>query len=407
MEPHATHDELGPGIHALSDEDPLARASAMAVELRAELCVTVKQADAVLASRSALPRIDAELLDTARGLATRLARAERIATRTRERAALEVGERLAGSAGGLAVHPSTIRDRAATVERAQASVADAEQALRDHEADMAAFDRKVEAEVSVAAERADQEDRHLRAEHLRRSNDAVRRTRIRTVVVLLVSVAVGATLVAAGVPWWSAALPAVLAVAWAVNGLRATDAADDDDVESRLAVSSLLSQVGTTADELFQSRRAESELGQQASLLEARRDRALEELRVAERSWRELAGDEVGIDQLDEVIRRYDPQHEDARLLAAETVGVRTTEAVVRQFEERWLALWDKLDRPAPAAADAEAAAEALVGELARAIVLVGEATARVDALAEASPAATIVVLNGPVGAPGAPGVSG
>lgn len=398
-----THDELGPGIHALSDEDPLARASTMAVELSADLCVTTDQADSVLASRSALPRVDAELLATARSLAKRLARAERIAARTRERAALEMGERLASSAGGLAVHPSTIRERAAAVERAQASVADAEQALRDHEADMAAFDSKVEVEISLAAERADQEDRHRRTEHRRRTDDAARRTRIRTVVILLAAIVVAATLLAAKMPWWSAALPAVLAVVWALNGLRSRGGGDDD-IEGRLEASTLLSQVGATADELFQSRRAESELGQQASLLEARRDRALEELRVAERSWWELAGDDVGIDRLDEVVRRYDPQHEDARILAAETVGVRTTEAVVRQFEERWQALWDKLGRPVPPAVDAEAAADALVGELARAIVLVGDATTRGDALAEVAPAATIVVLSGAVDEPGVAG---
>lgn len=372
----------------------------MAVQLRADLCATTEQADSVLASRAALPRLDAKELDAARSLARRLARAERIASRTRDRAVAEVGERLASTSGGLAVHPSTIRERAAAVERARAAVAEAEQALADHEADVAAIDSRLVAEAALAAERADQEARHLRAEHQHHTNRALARERMRLGVVVVVALAVAATLVSTGVPWWSAALLPAVVVTWVIKQLRSSHDVTDDDLEGRLEASSLLSQVGANADELFNARRAESELGQQSSLLEARRDRCLEERRVVERAWRELAGDDVDIDQIDDVMRRYDPQHEDARLLAAETVGVRTTDAVVRQFEERWQSFWAGIDRATPQVSEAEAAAERLAEEVARPIVLVGDAVSRADALAEAAPAATIVVLTESVDEP-------
>ena len=93
-----------------------------------------------------------------------------------------------------------------------------------------------------------------------------------------------------------------------------------DEVEDTSESTSLLQQVAATTDEAFGARRAAAARDDQLLLLRAQRDRAMEEVRVAERAWRDLAGDDP-VEDVEAVVRRFDPQHQDALEVAQETVG--------------------------------------------------------------------------------------
>lgn len=394
------HDDLGPGLHVLREDEPLHLAGSIAVDLQADLCATLPQADALIEVRAALPLIDAPALEEARILAGRLGRAERIAQRTRERAVVEVGQRLARASGGLAVHPSTIRDRAASLEAARARVAAAEAALTDHATQETTIGDSAEVEAAFAVEQAEQAHQVLATDHHARVQGARQRRRLRSLGILVMAIGLGDVLYLAGVPVALVPVPVVLGLLWAVRDLRPRTEDGDEDLQARAEASSLLSQVAASTNEVFNVRRAQFELDEHITLLETQRDRALEDLRVAERAWRELAGDGIDVDQLDDVIRRHDPQHEDARLLARETVGVRTAEAVLRRVEEEWRAFWEARGLEIPDPAAQEESVDELLRRVGRAAVLVGPATARGDDLARVAPAATIVVLTDAVEAP-------
>lgn len=387
MGTHTTYDDLGPGLHVLREIEPLKRAGPMAAQLRGDLCATLPQADATLAERAALPTVDATTLATLQGLARRLARADRIAARTRARAVSEVEHRLAATGAGLAVHPTTIRERASAVDVTRAELAAAQRALDEHGAQLLAAEEQAQAEAAEAAARA-------AAPAVDDRSAQVASGRNRAVGLLIAGFGVALVLLALDVALWAALLPPLIAALVALRLLRPHE--DADDAEDRREASSLLSQVSASTDELFGARRAARELEEQLALLEARRGRAEEDLRVAERAWHDLAGEGVDVSELEEVVRRFDPQHEDARVLADETVGVRTVEVVLHHVEQRWLAFWREVGLDAPAAADGEAAVRDLVARVSRPIVLVGPAIERAEDLAIAAPAAPVVVLEGP-----------
>jgi len=400
--PHATFEDLGAGLHILREAEPLQRAGTMAVSLRADLCVTLEQADTALEERSRLPRLDPETLGLLEGLARSVARAQRISNRTRERAVVEVGQRLAGTAVGLAVHPATIRDRAATVETARAALADAEQVLADQQAEA----ERLRAEREAAAE----------AESIREAEAALEReveeeSRLRTFVgarqsralgSVLAAFGMGLVLLGLGVALWAALLPTLAASLWATYYLRPNEAVpevdDEAELRARQEARDMLAMVASATDEAFVGTR-QKEHEQTLARVTTQRDLAAERLRVAQRAWEELAGEDVDIADLDEVVRRFDPQHEDARLLASETVGVRTTEIVLQQILERWEACWRELGLDAPSAEWGEEAVRELVERIGRPIVLVGPATERGEDLVRAAPSAAVVLIQGPAGA--------
>lgn len=395
MEP--TDDDLGPGLHVLREAEPLKRAGTMAARLRAELCATLPQADATLAERSNLPLVDATTLATLSVLARRVARAERIVSRTRERAVAEVGHQLASVGAGLAVHPTTIRDRAAAVAAARAEVQAAEGALAEHEAALAVAEERAEAEAAEAQAGAEAAERAAAARSATRRVVGLRVRRARSVGAIIAAFGLGLVLLALqAAPLWAALIPALVACLWAIWYLKPREDDDEDDDEDRAVASSFLAAVSASTDEVFGARRAVREAEAQAALLSARRDRSVEQLRVAERAWHDLAGDDTDIDALEEVVARYDPQHEDARLLVSETVGVRTTEVVLHHFQQRWHAFWRELGLDPPPAASGEAAVLDLTQRVSRPIVLVGPAALRGPELARVAPAAPVVVLEGP-----------
>jgi hypothetical protein len=390
----ATDDDLGPGLHVLREAEPLKRAGVLAARLDADLCATLPQAEAALEARSQLPLVDVTTLSTLEVLARRIARAERIAARTRERAVDEVGQRLAGDGAGLAVHPTTIRDRAAAVATARAAHAAAEQELAAHLAANAEWDDLPADQASAAVTSPRPEPAAAPATvgaslHVRRS---------RAVGAIVAALGVGLVLFAVdAAPLWAALLPALAAALWAMRYLAPSDS-NDDDVQARATTSSFLAEVGASTDELFGARRAARDAEEQTALLTSRRDRAQEDVRVAERAWHDLAGADTDVDAVDDVVRRFDPQHEDARLLAAETVGVRAADVVLHHFQQRWLAFWRELGRDAPTAAAGEAAVQALEEQVRRPVVLVGPATPLGADLARVAPAAAVIVLEGPAG---------
>lgn len=398
---HTSYDDLGPGLHVLREAEPLKRAGPMATNLRAELCATLDEADATLTERSGFPLVDTMTLSTLQVLARRLARAQRIAARTRDRAVAEVGNRLAGAGAGLAVHPTTIRDRAASVDVARVDLAAAERALADHAAVAAAADERAAAELAAAEAEAERIATGSAAAR-RRAGPSPRARRSRAIGLIVACLGLGLVLLAVGVTLWAALLPVLTASLWALRYLRVEEDGDRDE-EGWQEASNLLSQVGASADVVFGERWANrSHDDGQLSLLTARRDRAQEKVRVAARAWHDLAGEDVDISELEEVVRRFDPQHEDARLLAGETVGVRTAEVVLHRFQQRWLAFWRELGLDAPAPEAGEEAVRDLAARVSRPIVLVGPATALGEDLARVAPAAPVVVLDGPSGEPDA-----
>ncbi len=390
----ASDDDLGPGLHVLREAEPLKRAGTMAARLRAELCATRPQAEATLADRSAMPLLDRTTLSTLEVLARRLARAERIAARTRERAVAEVGQHLAVTGAALAVHPTTIRDRAAAVTTARDDLDAAERAIVDHEAARAEAAERAAAEAAERQAALDASTVGAATERVTGVTPAIRRSR--SIGAIVAALGLGLVLLAAGaVPLWLTFVPALAACLWALWYLKPRE---DDDPVGRAEVSSLLAEVGATTDEVFGARLASHTSDDQLTLLTSQRDRAQELLRVAERAWRDLAGEDVDVADVEDVVKRFDPQHEDARLLAGETAGVRASEVVLHHFQQRWLAFWRELGLDAPPAQSGEAAVAALAARATRPIVLVGPASELGADIARAAPAAPVVVLDGPGG---------
>jgi hypothetical protein len=162
---------------------------------------------------------------------------------------------------------------------------------------------------------------------------------------------------------------------------------EEDTSES----TSLLQQMAASTDEAFGARRAASARDGQLLLLRAQRDRAMEDVRVAERSWRDLAGEDP-VEDVEAVIRRFDPQHQDALDVAKDTVGVRAVATLLERALERWRQGWQSLGFDEPAV-DPEAM-EAVVARGATAVVLAGSAVDHAEAIVMAAPAAPVVSVE-------------
>ena len=373
-------DDLGPGLHVVREADPVRRAVSLADALDAELCERLEQAEALLAERRELAAVDLAALATLQTLARRLGRAHRLAARTRERAVTEAGARLTGTVG-LAVHPDTVRDRASRLEQARRQLADADAALVDHE-------RNTPTEESLAEPPSADLDGAV--EPTRALSLRARRTQAIGAVVVAFGIAL--VLMAVGQPLWVVLLPPLVASLWALRRLQpSTPQADRDD---RAEASSLLSEMGAFTDELFGVRRAVQEHELAGARLTSARSRAEEEVRVAERAWRDLAGEGVDPADVEAIVRRFDPQQEDARLLAEASVSVRGADVALRQLHQQWETAWQELGRQAPDPHEADDAVAQLRRRVTRSVVLVGTAGQRGEDIARAAPAATIVVID-------------
>jgi hypothetical protein len=329
-----------PGLHLCIDPRPLVRAKELADQLDARLCTTAKEADALLDDLSTVPTLGAEALATLGALADRVQTARRIEARTVDRAAEEVGERLAATGTGVAVHPTAVRDRAARVLAAREQVREAEERLRIGEAE---------------AERA-------RAEAAAEPPGAP---------VLSTSVAATADEPPARRRWFRRRRKV--------------------DVEDTTESTSLLQQVAATTDEVFGARRAAAARNDQLLLLRAQRDRAVEEVRVAERAWRDLAGDDP-VEDVEAVVRRFDPQHQDALEVAQDTIGVRAVSALVSRALAQWIEGWQSFGFDEPPL-DPEAMGLVVVRGTGP-VVVTGGAVDRAQEIAASAPAAPVLAVD-------------
>jgi hypothetical protein len=335
---------LEAGLHVRRVDEPLKRAVHIANDLSAVLCATTVQVDEHLAGLAAPPLTAVELADL-RSLAERVASAQRIIDATLDRAALGVGERLSATGSGVAVHPSAVRDRATAVHAARAALADAKEQLLVKEA----------AAEEAAAARASTDGSAVHAEPIPvRSADGEAPPR-----------------------WWQFS-----------RRRRARERREDDGASE---VSSLLQQVAASTDEAFGARRANEARNDRGVLARATRDRAVEDLRVAERAWRDLAGADP-VEDVEAVVRRFDPQHQDAVELARASTGVRAAEALRAAAVRRWREGWEKSGYDAPTDPDVDAFDE-MVDRLGQTVVLVAAAVERADDLVAASRTAAVVVV--------------
>jgi hypothetical protein len=335
----AVDEPLLPGLHLEDDVDPLARAKQVAADLDGDLCETQEDVDELLAVLRALPPLDADGIRTVQALSQRVAAAERIVERTVDRAAADVSERLAASGSGVAVHPEAVRARAAGLVQAQERLRQAEERLETAR----------DEEVAVAPEPP-------------------------------------APAPAAVPPPEEAAAPPPRRRWWQRRGRRRRE------VEDTSESTSLLQQVAATTDEAFGARRASAARADLLVLLQAQRDRAEEQVRVAQRAWQDLAGDDR-VEDVEAVVQRFDPQHQEARELAREAVGVRAVAPLLARALSSWSAGWEALGAEPPAAVDHDWVA-ALAERLTRPVVLVGDAVEGLEPLVAAAPAAPVVVVE-------------
>jgi hypothetical protein len=329
---------LAPGLHVYQDSDPLTRAKQLAVDFAGDLCETPEEVEALVAEVGAYPALGVDEIVVVRALAGRVAAARRIVQGTLDRAAAEVGERLADIGSGVAVHPSAVRDRAAAVVTARDRLRQAEDRLATAQDDdgAAAADVRPPAPVVPVPEAVKPEARRR----------------------------------------------------WFGRG-RARRRDEEDTSES----TSLLQQMAASTDEAFGARRAVEARSHLLLLLHAQRDRAAEDLRVAERAWSDLAGGDP-VEDLERVVQRFDPQHQEARRLAQEAVGVRAVAPLLERALAAWADWWASLGQEPPDDAAETAWVERLAERLGRPVVLVAGAVAGRERVAAAAPAAPVLVVE-------------
>lgn len=329
----------------LTDAEPLELATHLVAELGGDLCTTVLQADDLVAELGAFPPLTADALEVLRGLTDRVAAAQRIVDRTLDRAAVEVGERLAAGGSGVAIHPSAVRDRATAVMAARVALADAAEQLRVGEAGAAVVvaEPPLAPPPSAPSRVASFEDEPP-------------------------------------TPWRRRFFG---------FGRRSRDWRDEEDTSES---TSLLQQMAVSTDEAFGARRATAARDDQLVLFRVQRDRAEEDLRVAERAWHDLAGED-SVDDVEAVVRRFDPQHQDAVAVAQETVGVRAVSTLLQRALQRWEEGWRSFDLDPPPSAD-QAAMERMAERLVRPVVLVADAVDRAELVAMAAAAAPVVAVE-------------
>jgi len=342
---------LAPGLHVHTDAVPLTQARLLADELEAQLCTTEQEADDLLSELVAFPPLDAEGIVLVRELGERLVAARRIVERTVERAAVDVSERLAAIGAGVAIHPTTVRERAAGVVATRDELRRAEDDL----------------EAAVAAATADEA----------------------AAVATLDRMAGLAPVTTGDVPAGDEAPPGRRRGFFRRFGRAARNRRYEQDTTES---TSLLQQMAVTTDEAFGARRAVEARSDQLVHLHARRDRAQEDARVAERAWDELAGGDA-VEDVETVVQRFDPQHEEARDVAQDAVGVRAVSSLLDRATARWEEGWRSLGVDPPKPVDDDWI-EHLAGRMVRPIVLVGDAVGHGERMVRAAPAVPVLVVE-------------
>ena len=332
------------GIEVVIVTDPEAAAPAIALDRGAELVADTEAAAAAVTARRTAPRapIDDERIDELRRLAGALSQAQRIRTHT------EVGfrdvmvQRMARSSG-IAVHPTSIRDAAETIQQA--------------ERDLVAADAAIEAHIastmptrSTATSRIDGPLEH--DEHPPMFDEPTleaRRASFAGVGLVVSSVGIGLILAALGVAIPVAVGIALVGVVVSIvlatrlsRSLRAHSTSTPLDDEP---LSDLLPDVDLDLGA------APEGTPPTPPALQLDHNRAEARLRSATRHWETLVGPSADPHDLEAVVRAHDPQVD---LLAAGAISptVRTVSAVYRRAAARWRAAWAALGYPEAPAVD-------------------------------------------------------
>lgn len=381
--------DLGPGVHRIDAVDPPSRAADVASELGGILCESDASLDALLAA-STTPEARVSAADELRQLARRWARVAGVASRTRQRVVDAAGARLTPT-GGLAVHPDTVRERAARVVEARA-------ALEAAERDLAALDATPPPPAPTAEPRVVPAEPAASA-GLRHRGSAARRNQAVGVVVGAFGLAL--VLLALDVlPLWAALVIPFVASLWALRRLGPGGTPEPGGSGAGAAdastASSLLAQMGDYTGERSSPARAQQEREAARAGLDAARSRAAEEVRVAEHAWADLAGEGTDPAYVEEVVRRFDPQLDGAAHLAGASVRVRATDAAAATLAARWTARWVELGLDPPPLEAGEKAIDELLAGATRPVVLVGPVVGRAEAVAAERPLAPVVAVQLP-----------
>lgn len=310
-------------INVVAAPDPQATASELRRLHRALIVQDVEALEQAVAAR-ALPeadRIDVgpEQADELRRLAEELGRAERIRARTRTNVGEAIVRRLPG-AGGVTVHPDTIRSAAAAVSaaRAELSAAEAELAAPDGPASPP----RVQPEPSELPEMFDEASVERARGRTMAAGVAVSAVGVALALVALGLVAIAGVVVIAGVS----------AAGWlyASRTRQARRAGQASEASAQLARLDAVLPPSDVAAERVEQRRRE---------LEGARLRALERVRAAERHWAGVAGPDADPAEVESIVRVHDPQAELGPALDVSPT-VRAVEALHRRAAARWRVAW-------------------------------------------------------------------
>ena len=335
---------LAPGLQVHVDDDPLARAGRLAGELDADLCTTVQDAEDLLTRLAEFPPLTEEEIRLVERSSERVAAAHRIVERSLDRAAHDVSGRLAAVGTGVAIHPTAVRQRAAAVLAARDALGAAKERLETARADAEAEEAAALARVGNMTAGSSGGAIDDEPAPKRRRFGFTRRGRARRY--------------------------------------------EEDTSES----TSLLQQVAAATDEAFGARRATEARSGLLLLLEVQRARAEEDVRVAERSWSDMAGSD-SVEDVERVVQRIDPQYQSAREVAQDAAGVRAAATLVDRATQRWDETWRSLGYPAPDLEEADWVTR-MADRLTRAVVLVAGAVDVSDRLVAAAPAAPVLVVK-------------
>jgi hypothetical protein len=359
------------GVRMVRDADPAARASELAEELGGEIVRDVQHAERAFTARAEAGRAEptvlsdterAELESLAAGhgtapagvddatveelqrLADELAMTERIRSNTETSFTESLGARLS-AASAVAVHPTAIRQAAATLTEVEARVATYDASLE-----------QLGPRPSEIAPTAEEDTAALPDMFDEAGLERNRRSGALAIVVLLVFGGAGAALLIAG-----AALPipiAVFAVGLVLAGFLLTRkrARQPDRVGEREA-SDLLASATADADDADLEPEPEPPtnddewLGRRAHL-DALREAAVERMRSARAHWESLVGPDADPHEVDELLRVRDPQFELIGAASKTSPTVRTVSAVHRTALARWRVAWAAVGYDEPPSLD-------------------------------------------------------
>ncbi len=299
-----------------------------------------------------------------RALVKRLADADRLIA-----AADEDARQRAGTASGLTVHPSSIRDAAADVLEARANVLERNQELQQLIAD----EPTGHDEPTEASDPDDAAPPLARQPGLRLTDVSQVRT---AAVVAGAALSIGLLVVILTGSPTALVLPAVGMLWLTVVVVRQRDDSYDDKIASRNLenVARLTDRayggVGLVEEQANALRRAPERLAAERALDDAR-----DRLAYAESAWRSLVGPNADVDDVESVLRSHDAQYGVSDAVVVELPSHRAASAHRRRLHAQWKLAWWTLDRPVPALSDAAAAIDALEAEGIDEVILSGVTT--------------------------------